>query len=207
MPSNESNLERAVGYARAMSALTRRLLTASVAGTLGLALAATALAATVSVHVQHRLASRQNVHVTFQASQLPEGGYYYGVIVLKPYEEYTRTSPPPCSTSSNMQRTNYGYTANGQVALALTPAKSSTGHWCPNGSYKGAIYAVPHPPPCESAYPCRSEPYERPCAGIGPGCVEGIVARPREYAYPEGLPTPRATGTTIVARFSVKVPG
>jgi len=161
----------------------------------------------VSVHVQRRLAARKNVHITFHAPRLPEGGYYYAVIVLKPYKKYTRTSPPPCSASSNMLRTDYGYPqANGQLALALTPAKSSTGHWCPSGSYEGAIYAVPHAPPCESAYPCHSEPYKEPCAGIGPGCVHGVVARPYEYAYPDGLPKPRATGTTIVARFTVRFP-
>jgi hypothetical protein len=110
-------------------------------------------------------------------------------------------------TASDMQRTDYGYPqANRQVVLALTPAKSSTGHWCPSGSYEGAIYAVPHAPPCESAYPCHSEPYKEPCAGIGPGCVHGIVAWPKAYAYPDDLPTPRATGTTIASRFSVKFP-
>jgi hypothetical protein len=190
-----------------MSTLTGRLLTMSAAGTLSLALSAVAPAATVSVHVQHKLAVRQNVHLTFQARRLPEGGYDYGVIVLKPYKKYTRTSPPPCSTSSDMQRTDYGYPqSNGQVGLALTPAKSSAGQWCPGGYYEGAIYAVPHAPPCESAYPCRSEPYKEPCAGIGPGCVHGVIARPKDYRYPDGLPTPRATGTTIVARFSIKFP-
>jgi hypothetical protein len=190
-----------------MLVLTRRLLAASAAGTAGLALSTVALAAPVSVHVQHKLAARQNVHVTFRAGQLPEGGYYYGVVVLKPYKRYTRNSPPPCSTSSNMQRTDYGYPQlNRQVALALTPAKSSTGHWCPSGSYEGAIYAVPHAPPCESTYPCHSEPYERPCAGIAPGCVHGVVAWPKAYAYPDGLPQPRATGTAIVAHFSIWFP-
>lgn len=190
-----------------MSTLTRRFLTASALGSLSLALSAVAPAATISVHVQHKLAVRQNVHLTFQAKRLPEGGYYYGVIVLNPYKKYTRASPPPCSTSSNMQRTDYGYPqTNGHVALALTPARSSTKHWCPGGSYEGAIYAVPHSPPCESSYPCRSEPYKEPCTGIAPGCVHGIVARPREYAYPDGLPRPRVTDTTIVARFSVEFP-
>jgi len=192
-----------------MSVLTRRLLTASAAGTLSLALSTIALAATVSVHVQHKLAVRQNVHLTFQARQLPEGGYYYGVIVLKPYKKYTRASPPPCSTSSDMQRTDYGYPqANGRVALALTPGKSPTVHWCPSGSYEGAIYAVPHAPPCESTYPCRSEPYDppSPCWGTEGHRVCGVVAHPREYAYPDGLPRTRATGTTIVARFSVRFP-
>jgi hypothetical protein len=191
-----------------MLARTGRLLTTSAAGTLSLALSAMALAATLSVHVQHKLAARQNVHLTFQAMQLPEGGYYYGVIVLKPYKKFTRVSPPPCSTSSNMQHTDYGYPqANGQVALALTPAKSSTGHWCPSGSYEGAVYAVPHAPPCESSYPCRSEPYEGlgRCVNSRVPCPVGIVAK--GYVYPDGLPTPRATGTTIVAGFSVKFPG
>jgi hypothetical protein len=161
----------------------------------------------VSVHVQRRLAARKNVHITFHAPRLPEGGYYYAVIVLKPYKKYTRTSPPPCATSSDMQRADYGYPqSSGEVALALTPAKSLTGHWCPGGDYVGAIYAVPHAPPCESAYPCSSEPYKEPCVGVGPGCVHGIVARPREWSYPDGLPRPRATGTTIVARFSVRFP-
>jgi hypothetical protein len=183
-----------------------RLLT-SAAGLLSLALPAVAPAATVSVHVRNELSVRRNVGLTFQARRPPNGGYYYGVIVLKPYRKYTRASPPPCSTTSNMRRTAYGYPQNGQVALALTPARSSTGHWCPGGSYEGAIYAVPHAPPCESSYPCKSEPYKEPCAGVGPGCVHGVVVRPREYRYPDGLPTPRATGTTVVARFSIRVPG
>ena len=185
----------------------RRVLAAGAAAALGLASSAMALAATVPVHVQHKVAVRQNVRVTFRATPLPEHGYYYGVVVLKPYRKYTTKHPPPCSTSSNMQRTDYGYPApNGRVALALTPAKSTTAHWCPRGSYEGAIYAVPHAPSCESTYPCRSEPYKEPCAGVAPGCVEGVVAQPQEYAYPDPLPKPRATGTTIVARFSITFP-
>ncbi len=192
-----------------MSALTGRLLTLSAAGILSLALSTMAMAATVSVHVQRRPVVHQNVHVTFHARHLPGGGYYYGVIVLKPYKRYTRTSPPPCSTSSNMQRADYGYPqANERVALALTPAKSSTRHWCPSGSYEGAIYAVPHTPPCESAYPCRSEPYKppSPCWSVEGRRVCGKVALPRVYAYPDDLPIPLASGTTIVARFAVKFP-
>ena len=191
----------------AMSSLTAKLFIASLAGTLSLALSAEAPATTISVHVQQQLAIRKNIHLTFKARSLPDGGYYYGVIVLKRYKQYKRSSPPPCSTSSDMQRTDYGYPpSSGVVMLALTPAKSSTKHWCAGGSYEGAIYAVPHAPPCESSYPCASEPYERPCAGLAPGCVHGVVARPREYAYPDSLPQPRATGTKIVARFSVKLP-
>jgi hypothetical protein len=177
----------------------------SFAGTLGAA-ASTPLEA-VSVHVQQKPRIAGNIHVSFHARHLPEGGYYYAVIVLKPYKKYTRTSPPPCATSSDMQRTDYGYPQpSGEVALALTPAKSRTGHWCSGGAYLGAIYAVPHTPPCESSYPCHSEPYKEPCAGIAPGCVEGVVARPREWAYPQGLPTPRASGTSIVGHFTVTLP-
>jgi hypothetical protein len=181
------------------------MLTASVValGLVGMAIAAEP----VSVHVQRKINARQNVHITFHARSLPEGGYYYAVIVLRLYKKYTRTSPPPCATSSNMQRTDYGYPQpSGEVALALTPAKSPAGHWCPSGDYLGAIYAVPHAPPCESTYPCRSEPYKEPCAGIAPGCVHGIVARPKEWAYPQGLPIPRASGTTIVGHFTVRFP-
>jgi hypothetical protein len=164
---------------------------------------------TVSVRVQHKVAVGQNVHLRFRAGQVPEGGYYYGVIVLRKYKHYTQKSPPPCSTSSNMQRTDYGYPrSNGEVALALTATPSRTKHWCRGGSYEGAIYAVPHAPPCERTYPCHSEPYEppSPCWNIEGRRVCGVVALPREYAYPDGLPTPRASGTRIVARFSVKFP-
>jgi hypothetical protein len=157
------------------------------------------------VHAQRTPAVRQNVHIRFPAPRLPDGGYYYAVIVLKPYRHYTRTSPPPCSTSSNMLATDYGYPQpDGVVALALTPARSRTGHWCPGGSYEGAVYAVPQAPPCKSTYPCRSEPYKEQCAGIAPGCVLGVVARPEQWAYPKPLPVPLASGTRMGARFSVK---
>lgn len=163
---------------------------------------------TSSVHVQRKLSVRGSVHVSFQpGSRLPEGGYYYALIVLKPYKRYTRDAPPPCSTSSNMERTDYGYPQpDRSVRLALTPAKSVTGHWCRGGVYVGAVYAVPHAPPCESKYPCRSEPYERPGScweGESERKVCGIVALPRRYAYPDGVPEPLAHGTRIVGRFSI----
>lgn len=184
-----------------MRALSRGLIVSATA--LSLATSAQAL----PVHLQRKVALRQNVHITFPAPKLPEGGYYYAVIVLKPYMRYTRSKPPPCATSSNMQRTDYGYPqATSDVALALTPAKSKTEHWCRGGSYTGAIYAVPHAPPCESTYPCYAEPYERPHLKFPNGQpVRGVVVR-RGYAYPDGLPTPLAKGTTVVARFTVKFP-
>jgi hypothetical protein len=165
-------------------------------------------AETIAVHLPHRLSVGKDVRVGFRAAALPEHGYYYAVIVLKPYRHYTRSSPPPCSTSSNMQRTDYGDPGpKGLVVLTLAPGKSSTRRWCPGGTYMGGVYAVPHPPPCESAYGCGAEPYERPgCAGVGPGCVHGVIARPKEYAYPDGLPSPRTKGTRIVGRFTVRFP-
>ena len=173
------------------------------------AMAFAASAYAMPVHAQRQPAIRENVHVRFSAPKLPEGGYYYAVIVLKPYKTYTRSSPPPCSTSSNMQRTDYGYPQpDGVVALVLTPAKSKTQHWCRGGSYEGAVYAVPHAPPCESSYPCRSEPYAlpSPCWEIGGRPVCGVVAKPALWRYPDPLPGPLATGTRIVGRFSVTFP-
>jgi hypothetical protein len=165
-------------------------------------------AETIAVHLPHRLSVGKDVHVSFRAAALPEHGYYYAVIVLKPYRHYTRSAPPHCSTSSNMQRTDYGDPGSkGLVSLTLAPAKSSTWRWCPGGTYVGGVYAVPHPPPCESAYGCGAEPYERTgCAGVGPGCVRGVVVRRDAYAYPNGLPSPRARGTRIVGRFTVTFP-
>ena len=168
-----------------------------------------ASSASVSAHVQRPRGVTGNVHVSLRAPALAGGGYYYAVIVLARYRHYTRSSPPPCATSSNMQRTDYGYPrANGEVALALTPTASKTRHWCRGGTYSGAIYAVPHAPPCEGKYPCRSEPYERPspCWSVGGHIVCGVVALPRQYSYPDGLPAPLAKGTSVVARFSVRFP-
>jgi hypothetical protein len=162
----------------------------------------------VSVHVQQKPSIASNVHISFRPiDRLPPGGYYYAVLVLKPYKHYTQNEPPPCATSSNMQRTDYGYPHPGRpVRLALTPAKSFARHWCRGGVYSGGIYAVPYPPPCNSTYPCRSEPYKEPspCFEIEPGhraC--GVVAKPKLYRYPDGLPAPLAKGTRIIGRFAV----
>jgi hypothetical protein len=165
-----------------------------------------------SLHVQRRLSVRGDVHLTFRpTSTLPAGGYYYAVIVLRPYRGYTREKPPPCSTSSDMQRTDYGYPqGNDTVALALTPTSSHTGHWCPGGNYVGAVYAVPHAPPCESSYPCESEsneePLPSPCWNAEGHVVCGLVAIRRFWSYPDGLPQPVAKGTSVVAHFAVRFP-
>jgi hypothetical protein len=161
----------------------------------------------VAVHVQRRLSISDNVRVSFHPSAaLPAGGYYYAVIVLKPYKHYTRTVPPPCAVSSDMQKTAYAYAHAGQeVGLALTRTASRQHRWCSGGSYIGAIYAVPNPPPCDSRYPCSSEYSEAsPCWEIQPGHkVCGVVARPRVYAYPANLPAPLEKGTRIIGYFRV----
>jgi hypothetical protein len=184
------------------------LISSVIALTVGSSAGATASthAGRVSVHVQRKPSFTGNVHISFRPTdRLPEGGYYYAVMVLRPYRHYTRASLPPCATSSNMERTDYGYPQSGRpVRLTLTPAKSTTGHWCPGGIYTGAIYAVPHTPPCEGKYPCRSEPYEPPgslCPRNPHPCF-GIV-KPRGYAYPNALPTPLAKGTRITDHFRV----
>jgi hypothetical protein len=160
----------------------------------------------VSIRVQRKLSVTGDVHISFHVQRLPKGGYYYAVIVLERYKHYTRKAPPPCATSSDMQKTDYGYPHPGQpVKLALTPAKSAIRHWCPGGAYTGAVYAVPHAPPCESTYPCRAEPYEPPgnlCPGSPHPCF-GIVAQPRDYEYPQGPPVPLAKGARIIGRFQV----
>lgn len=180
---------------------------------LGLAASAQASATSpeaVTVQIRRHVGVREDVRVSFRAGgQLPQGGYYYAVIVLTPYKRYTRGSPPPCATSSNMERTDYGYPrADRSVTLTLTRAASPAAQWCRGGAYVGAIYAVPHAPPCESRYPCRSEPYERsPCWEIETGRrVCGVVAPPRRYQYPDSLLAPLASGTRIVARFEVAFP-
>lgn len=150
----------------------------------------------------------RNVHLAFQPTGvLPAGGYYYAVLVLAPYRHYTGQNLPRCATSSDMLRTDYGYPHPGRpVRLTLTPASSSGGHWCAGGTYLGGIYAVPHPPPCESRYPCRSEPYNTPspCWELKTGQrVCGEVAQPRRWSYPEGLPRPLDPDARIITRFHV----
>src|ERR1700740_3157010 len=163
----------------------------------------------VTVHLQSKRIVRGNLRIRFSAPTLPEGGYYYAVIVLRPYKDYTRSSPPPCSTSSDMQRTDYGWPArNGLVSLALPPGGSPTHHWWRAGRYEGAVYAVPHPPPCEARSPCRSEPYEAPspCWNSEGHPVCGVVVLRQLWRYPDPLPAPLAKGTTVAGRFSLRFP-
>jgi hypothetical protein len=178
------------------------VLVLTVAGSVG----ASAGTRAVSVHVQRKPNVAGNVHISFRPTDhLPAGGYYYAVIVLKPYKHYPRKTPPPCATSSDMQKTDYGYPHPGRpVRLALTPAKSVLGHWCRGGVYSGGIYAVPHAPPCSSSYNCSTNGYEYgSCSEVEGRKLCGIVVRPRRYSYLDGLPKPIDHSTRIIGRFQV----
>lgn len=139
----------------------------SVLGALVIACAmcgtARAGAAAVSVHVQKPNLKR-SVHISFRPiGKLPPDGYYYAVMVLRPYRHYPRASPPPCSSASDMERADYGYPQSGKpVRLALTPARSTTGHWCRGGTYAGAIYAVPKRRPAKANIRAAANPMNHP---------------------------------------------
>jgi hypothetical protein len=67
-----------------------RLLQLLIAGFVALTVAGSVDASTstktVSVHVQRKPSVTGEVHISFQPTdRLPEGGYYYAVIVLKRY--------------------------------------------------------------------------------------------------------------------------
>jgi hypothetical protein len=171
------------------------------------AAAVASVPAEVAVHVQRPQGLTSDIGVRFSPiAALPARGYYYAVVVLKPYRHFTRAAPPPCAVASDMQKTAYGYGRPGRVvSLVLARARSARHAWCPGGDYIGAIYAVPNPPPCESKYPCASEYSElSPCWETVAGHkVCGVVAQPRAYAYPDGLPAPREKGTRIIGHFRV----
>lgn len=189
----------------------RRLRTVVVVFAIATAAASAAAVASVppevAVHVHRPQSLTGDIGVRFSPiAALPAGGYYYAVVVLKTYRHFTRAAPPPCAVASDMQKTAYGYARPGQVlSLVLTRARSARRAWCPDGDYIGAIYAVPNPPPCESKYPCASEYSElSPCWETSPGHkVCGVVARPRAYAYPDGLPAPLEKSTRIIGHFRV----
>jgi hypothetical protein len=79
-----------------------------------------------------------------------------------------------------MEKTEYGYPAsNRAVRLTLLPAKSNNNRWCA-GTYVGAIYAVPHKPPCSASYPCYGKDANGACWELEGKYVCGIVALPKE---------------------------
>src|SRR5258708_39617793 len=107
------------------------VLAAVVASLLVVASATQAL----TVRVQSKPTVGSSVGINMSASPLPDGGYYYGVVVLRPYRGYTRTVQPACSSSSDMQRTDYGYPQpRGLVTIAITPPNSETHHRCHGGT-------------------------------------------------------------------------
>jgi hypothetical protein len=164
----------------------------------------------VVVHVQANLNALRNVHLSFRpADRLPPGGYYYAVIVLRPYKHYTRSNPPPCAISSDMERADYGYPRPGvRVSLTLAPTESAPdGHWCAGGSYAGAIYAFAHPASCKGTHSCPGEqtPHNEPgTLGCGGYNFCGVVPQ-KEHVYPLSLPRP-PEGTSIVTYFQIVFP-
>lgn len=142
----------------------------------------------------------------YPQGQLPRGAYYYAVAVLVHYRERNTAQPrtPKCAISSDMALTQYGSPQSSKaLRLTLLPAPAAGGSWCANGSYEGAVYAVPHPPPCSRYYPC----YGRGSCGQLVG-VCGVVGIPEsEYSYPGGLPRPIDSSSRIVGRFKLEFGG
>jgi hypothetical protein len=138
----------------------------------------------VSVGVPEQRNVAANVSIGFRArGHMPKGGYYYAVIVLEKYPHYSSEKPPQCAVSSDMEKTEYGYPHRGRtVRLTLIPVKSPANHWCSGGTYAGAIYAVPHKPPCCRHYPCYGKSaLSGSCWELEGGRVAcGVVALPKE---------------------------
>lgn len=188
---------------------------ALIFGVLALALAGVASASAasvpgpVSVRVSQQPSIGGTVSVGFSPrGPLPSGGYYYAVVVLKEYARHPQSAPPRCAISSDMRRTQYGYPHRGRaLRLTLTPASSTTGHWCPGGTYIGAVYAVPHRPRCGGSQPCYGHSTQSgSCWEVEGRLLCGVVAIPT-YSYPGGLPKPIDHSARVVGHFQVSFPG
>jgi hypothetical protein len=163
----------------------------------------------VSVRVSQQPSVGGSVRVGFMPrGDLPSGGYYYAVIVLKEYARRSPSAPPPCAISSDMRRTQYGYPHRGRaLSLTLKPASSTSGHWCPGGTYAGAVYAVPHKPRCAGSQPCYGRSTQTgSCWEVEGRLLCGVVAIPT-YSYPGGLPKPIDHSARVVGHFQVSFPG
>jgi hypothetical protein len=178
----------------------------------------------VSVGVPKHPSLSGNLQIGFHPQvRLPRGGYYYAVVVLARYARDLLGRAPSCATSSDMRRTAYGHPQrDGQVTLTLTRARSAEGRWCAGGTYQGAVYAVPHSPPCSASYPCYGRSAESGgCFELSEGRrVCGVVVPPPKteptppspqpmppatpYSFPGGLPKPIDRGTRVIARFEVR---
>lgn len=165
-----------------------------------LLVAAAGARADVTPKIVSKPATGANVALNFIANPLPAGTYYYAVMTLEPYRHYTAEHRPPCSVSSDMQKTDYGYPQDGNVAVSLAPARSHTGHWCLGGSYEGAIYAVSPTRPCEDTYSCEDER----CATSPCRVLDGVVPLRRPWAYPQPPPQPVERNVQIVGWFVVR---
>jgi hypothetical protein len=173
------------------------------------ALAGTSLGP-VAVRVPANPSITQKVTIAFPAKgHLAHGGYYYAVAVLVGYPRPAEgPHTPRCAISSDMRVTQYGFPRRGHdVRLTLIAAASAERAWCAGGKYEGAVYAVPHKPPCSSAHPCygRGAGYS-PCWKVGEHVVCGVVIQ-RPYSYPGGLPRPIDRSTSIVGHFTLRFPG
>ena len=149
------------------------------------------------------LSPSQNQTVRFHAQRgLPAGSYYYAVAVLEHYVSRGGGTAPACALSSDMGHVQYAPPRSaGATRITLPPAPSAAAGWCPGGVYEGAVYAVPHRPPCTREYRCVSG--SRSCPGTGTVC--GVVPKPvGEYGYPGGLPKPIDRSSRIVARFTLR---
>jgi hypothetical protein len=145
---------------------------------------------------------------------LPSGGYYYAVVVLtKRYAK--RLALARCARESDMADTEYGYPDGlHKLNLSLGPETSVPAEgqpprmdWCAGAAYKGAIYAVPHAPPCLRSEPCYGHTTAPECYAGETWCEEGKF-RPKGKLKmyrrkPGELPTPKDSATHVIAHFRV----
>jgi hypothetical protein len=156
------------------------------------------------------------------ARTLPSGGYYYAVAVVNKTDA-VHFDTEHCAKESLMTDTEYGYPkARARLRLRIAPERGPAGpslRWCTGATYIGAVYAVPHPPPCSRGEPCYGRPGGTPECYPGerrPGprfyCREGKVqyipvkgiVRPRKGGGGT-LPAPLDASAHIVARFHLTI--
>lgn len=162
----------------------------------------------IAVHVPGHPSTAGGVTISFRPHPaLANGGYYYAVAVLTKYYAKRRL-PPPCSATSNMGSTEYaypaGYGSKGPTPISLTLSPGESSPWCP-ATYKGAIYAVPHAPPCHRGSLCTGpECYEGElrCANGELQPPRGII--PHRVLAPGELPPPRDRSIRTIAYFTIR---
>lgn len=169
----------------------------------------------IAVTVQRPPRISGNLTIGFRPREpLPSGGYYYAVVVLtKRYAK--RLSLARCAQGSDMADTEYGYPDGGpRLNLSLSPETSAPSEgqptpldWCAGATYKGAIYAVPHAPPCLRTEPCYGHTTAPECYAGETWCREGkFQPRGKLKMYrrkPGELPTPKDSATRVIAHFRV----